>query len=109
MKLHEPLLKRLKIKVFCAKYIRKYREIKDDHTAEICYDNGIEETAKWSDEGENKISIESINGKIWKEVFGEGLICEYNSSDDTLIYRGYKTEIGNATYEIVPEVFRRID
>lgn len=26
MKLHEPLLKRLKIKVFCAKYIRKYRE-----------------------------------------------------------------------------------
>ena len=98
-----------------APYIGRWRgeggvlEIKDDHTAEICYDNGIEETAKWSDEGENKISIESINGKIWKEVFGEGLICEYNSSDDTLIYRGYKTEIGNATYEIVPEVFRRID
>lgn len=98
-----------------APYIGRWRgeggvlELKDDHTAEICYDNGIEETAKWSDEGENKISIESINGKIWKEVFGEGLICEYNSSDDTLIYRGYKSEIGNATYEIVPEVFRRID
>ena len=95
MKLHEPLLKRLKIKVFCAKYIRKYREVCNEinkyyrYLVFALYENWINveydflNSEEDKDIGEKAVAMLRITYGILDKAYGLFMKALYSSSKES--------------------------